>query len=177
VLGAHVGDVQHDPEQLELGVERVAGQRRDLHCLFDALQREVLRLGRQDRVIGGDQRVDGQQSERRRAVDEDELPVALEVHQRAAERDLAADLAGQRQLGLRQREVRRDHLAVNGLGGSNLPLKDVSQGRLDVGVGVEVVREVPLRIGVDHERVDIETREDVGEVPHQRRLAGAALLR
>ena len=65
-------------EPLEVGVEAVAGQLDDLERLLDALQREVLRLGAQQRVVGGDERVDRQQAERRRAVDDDDVVVAVD---------------------------------------------------------------------------------------------------
>ena len=48
----------------------------DLERLLDALEGEVLGLGRDQRVVGGDERVDGQQPERRRAVDQDQVVFA-----------------------------------------------------------------------------------------------------
>ena len=106
--------LKHDAEPLEVGVQAVARQLDDLERLLDALQREVLRLGAEQRVVGGDERVDGQQAERRRAVDEDDVVVVVDVLQRAAQRQLAAHLAGQRQLGLGQREVGGDDAVVDG---------------------------------------------------------------
>ena len=91
---AHVGDVEHDAEPVEVGVQAVAGELDDLERLLDALHREVLRLGGQQRVVGGDERVDGQQAERRRAVEQDDVVVVARRRlQRALERQLAAHLA------------------------------------------------------------------------------------
>ena len=45
-----------------------------------------------------------------------------------------------------------------------------------VGVDVEVVRQVALRVEVDREHAQARAAEDVGERAHRRRLAGAALL-
>ena len=103
--GAHVGDVEDHAEPLQVGVQAVAGELDDLERLLDALQREVLRLGAEQRLVGGDERVDGQQAERGRAVDEDDVVVVVDVRERLAQRQLAAHLAGERQLGLGQREV------------------------------------------------------------------------
>ena len=68
-----------DAEPVEVGVEAVAGELDDLERLLDALQREVLRLGAEQRVVGGDERVDRQQPEGGRAVDEDDVVVAVDV--------------------------------------------------------------------------------------------------
>ena len=45
-----------------------------------------------------------------------------------------------------------------------------------LGVDVEVVRQVALRIEVDGERLEPDAPEDVRQGPHRRGLAGAALL-
>ena len=73
---AHVGDVEEDAKPLQVGVQAVTGELDDLQGLLDALQREVLRLGAEQGPVGGDERVDREQAERRRAVDQDEV-VAL----------------------------------------------------------------------------------------------------
>ena len=74
---------------------------------------------------------------------------ALDVAQRVSQRHLAADLAGEHQLGLGEAEVRRDHLAVDRVDRARLAREHLAEGRLGVGVGVEVVAEVSLRVGVD----------------------------
>ena len=75
----HVGDVEQHAEPLEVGVEAVAGELDDLERLLDALEREVLGLGAEQRVVGGDERVDRQQPEGRRAVDQHDVEVALDL--------------------------------------------------------------------------------------------------
>ena len=84
VDGAQVGDVQHDAEPLEVGVEVLLRQLDHLERLLDALEREVLRLGRDQRVVGGHEGVDGQQAERGRAVDQHDVVAALHLHERRA---------------------------------------------------------------------------------------------
>ena len=101
------------PSSSSSGFSVSLGEVEDLQRLLDSLQGEVLRLGREHRVGGGDERVDRQQPERRRAVDQDHVVAALDVAQGVAHRHLAADLAGEHQLGLGEPEVRRDHGAVD----------------------------------------------------------------
>ena len=144
VAGAHVGDVEHDAEPLEVRVEAVAGQLDHLERLLDPLEREVLRLGRQQRVVGRDERVDGQQPERRRAVDQDQVVVAAHLAQRPLERQLAAHLAAEHQLGLGQAEVGRDDPVVDGLARLGAAGEHVADRRRGVGIDVQVVRQVAL---------------------------------
>ena len=96
------------PSQLRSRVEAVARELDDLERLLDALEREVLRLAAEQGVVGGDERVDGQEAERGRAVDEDDVVVVTDAGERLAQRQLAAELAGERQLGLGEAEVGGD---------------------------------------------------------------------
>ena len=93
--------------------------------------------------------VDGQQAERRRAVDEDEVVAALALAQGVAQGELAAHLAREDQLRLGEPEVGRDHVAVDGVDGLGLAGEHLAERRLRGRVGVEVVGEVALRVGVD----------------------------
>ena len=127
------------PEPLEVGVQRLLGQLDDLERLLDALEREVLRLGRQQRVVGGDDGVDRQQAERGRAVDEDQVVAALGLAQRALERHLAAHLAAQDELRLGQAEVGGQHVAVDRVDRLGLAGQHVGDRRVGVGRDVEVV--------------------------------------
>jgi hypothetical protein len=95
---------------------------------------------------------------------------------RVAQRQLTAHLPGEDQLRLREPEVRRDHLAVYRVDRLRLPGQHLAEGRLGVRIGVEVVGEVALGVRVDGDRVEPDAGEDVGQRPHRRRLAGAALL-
>ena len=167
---------EHDAEPLEVGVEVLARQLDHLERLLDALHREVLRLGAQQRVVGGDERVDGQQAERRRAVDQHDVVAVLDLAQRAPQRQLAAHLAAHRQLRLGEPEVRGDDPVVDRVGGSRAAAQHVADGRARLRVDVEVVGQVALRVEVDRERREADAPEDVGERAHHRRLAGAALL-
>ncbi len=153
VHGAHIGEVQQHTEQLEVRVEAVPRELDHLHRLLDALQREVLGLGGHERAVGGDQRVDRQQAERGRAVDQDQLVVAGGLGQRAAQRQLAAHLRAEHQLGLREAQVGGDQVVVDRLAGRGSSGQHVGDRRLDFGRQVEVVRQVALRVEVHRERL------------------------
>ena len=62
---------------------------------------------------------------------------------------------------------------VGGLGPAG---EDVADGRLGVGIDVQVVGQVALRVEVDRQHLEPELAEDVAQGPDRRRLAGAALL-
>ena len=92
----------HDAEPLEPLVQVLARELHHLEHLLDALEREVLALGADERVRRGDQRVHRQQPERRRAVDQDQVVLAARLAQRALQGQLAAHLPAQHQLRLGQ---------------------------------------------------------------------------
>src|SRR5204863_10101396 len=75
--GAIVVHGDDDAEDFELGVRTLAHLFDSLEQIVGAFEREVRRLDWDQQVRRRDQRVDGQQAERRRAVDDDvlELPV------------------------------------------------------------------------------------------------------
>ena len=75
--GALVVHGDDDAEDLELGVRALPHLLDGLEQVVGAFEREVRRLDRDQQMRRGDQRVDGQQAERRRAIDHDvlELPV------------------------------------------------------------------------------------------------------
>ena len=177
VDGAHVGEVEQHAEQRQPRVEAVPRQFDHLHRLLDPLQREVLGLGGDQRVIGGHERVDRQQPKRGRAVDQDHLVVAARVRQRPPERQLAAHLAAEHQLGLGEAQVGGDDVLVDRLGRRRASGEHVGDRRLDVGGEVEVVGQVALGVEIDRQRAHAAAAQDVGEGAHRGRLAGASLLR
>ena len=82
-----------------LRVQVLAHHRERVLELHEAAQREVLGLHRHDHAGRRDERVDRQQAERRRRVDEDVVVAVLDRRERLLERALAADLARQRHVG------------------------------------------------------------------------------
>ena len=173
---SHVGDVEQDAEPLELGVERVAGQLDHLKRLLDPLQREVLGLAAEQGLVGRDERVHGQQAESRRAVDHHDVVVLADLGDRLAQGQLPPDPAGQGDLGLGQAQVGRDHRVVNRLGGGAAPGEHVTDRRVGLGVDVEVVGEVALRVEVDRQDAQAGHAEGLHDVAYRGGLSGSALL-
>ena len=176
VHGADVGEVQKDADQGELRVEAVARKLEHLNRLLDALQCEVLGLGGDQRMVRGDKRVDRQQAQRRRAVDQDDLVVPTGLRERSLERHLAAHLAAQHQLRLGKAQVGGDDVLVDRLSGLRAAREHIGDRRLHVGRQVEVVGEVALRIEVNRQRAHAATTQDVGQRADRRGLPGAPLL-
>ena len=92
-----------------------------------------------------------------------DVVVVVDVLERLAQRQLAAHLAGERQLGLGERQVRRDDAVVDGLACLGAPGEDVADRRLRVGRDVEVVAKVALRVEVDGQHAEAGPAEDVGQ--------------
>ena len=127
-------------------------------------------------MVGRDQRVDGQQAERGRAVDEDQVVAAPYVSQRTPERQLSAHLAGENQLGLGEPEVGGQDVVVDRVARGGLAAQHVGDRRRRVRGHVEVVGEVALGIEIDAQHLEPRTPEGVGQRANGRRLARPALL-
>ena len=78
----------------------------------ETLERVVLALDRHDHVVGRGQPVDGQQTERRRAVDEHEVVLVADRVERPLELELAAEGGDELDLGAGEVDGRRDHEEV-----------------------------------------------------------------
>ena len=114
--------------------------------------------------------------ERGRAVDQDDVVVVGDARQRLAQRELAAHLAPERELGLGQVEVGGDDAVVDRVGGLGPAGEDVADGRARPRVDVQVVGQVALRVEVDHQHLEPERRKTSAQGPDRGRLAGSALL-
>ena len=78
--GQIVAPVEHgqrDAEDRQLGIEAGADPLDRLQQLAEPLEREEFGLQRHQDRIGGDQRVDGQQAERGRAIDQADVPAQV----------------------------------------------------------------------------------------------------
>ena len=67
--------------------------------LAETLEGVVLALDRDEHLVGGGQAVDGEQAERRRAVDEDEVVVAAHGLERPPQLELPAERGHELDLG------------------------------------------------------------------------------
>src|SRR6266545_5954535 len=89
---------REDSDDLDVRIEVLADHRQRVLELHESAERQVLALHREDDPLGRDERVDRQQSERRRRVDQDEVVVVAHRRECLLERALAADHRGERQL-------------------------------------------------------------------------------
>ena len=130
--------------------------------------------------FGRDERVDRQQAERGRRVDEDVVVAVAHLDERLLERALAADQRRQRELGAGEVDRRDGDVDLDGLDhvrDRDAVDEDVEHRALDrVGVHPLAHREVALRIEVDEEHALALLAQRDAEVERRRRLRDAALL-
>src|ERR1051325_8523733 len=99
VQRAAVEHGRQDPLDRDVRIQVLADHRKRVLELDEAAQREVLALHRDDDPVRRDERVDGQQPERRRRVDEDVVVAVLHRGERLLQGAFAADHARERELG------------------------------------------------------------------------------
>ena len=182
-LGPGVEHGQDDALDVELGVQVVADEVEGGKQLGQSFQGVVLALQRDQNGVGGRQRVDGQQPERRRAIDEDVVVVGLDVGQQAAEASFAA-LDG-RELDFRARERDRrwhDVEVIDRAGEGQFTKADAVDDRVvdrsfdGVTVETEATRGIALGVEVDDEDSLAEEGEVAPKIHDRRGLPDAALL-
>ena len=171
---------RQDALDLDVRVEVLTDHRERVLELDQTAHRQILALDGDDHLVGGRQRVDRQQPEARRRVDEDEVVVLLDLRQRLLQAPLAAD--HRRHRDLRAREVDRrardvdlalaDHLA------NRESVHEHVVHRLLERVRVDALRhrQVALRIHVAAQHAVALLGEGHGEVERGRGLGDAALL-
>jgi len=148
--------------------------------LYEAAHREVLALDRHDHLVGGGERIDGQQAEARRRVDADVVVVAVDLAEGLLERALAADLGAHGDLGAGQ--VDRgdgdvDLAMCDYLGDRQVVDEHVVHALLDlVRVDALAHGQVALRVEVDAEHAVAQLRQCHRQVEGRGRLGDAALL-
>ncbi len=168
------------PSMSTSGIEVLADHRQRVLQLDQPAHRQILALHGDDHLVGGRQRVDRQQPEAGRRVDEDEVVVLEDRLEGLLQRALAADHRRHRDLGAGEVDRRAgdvdlalaDHLADRDL------VHEHVVHRLLERVGVDALghREVALRVHVDAQHAVTLLRERDGEVERRRRLGDAALL-
>src|SRR5262249_32161354 len=107
---------RQDAFQLQVEVETLAYLVDRVQQQGDAPEAEELALQRHQYAVADGQRVDRQQTERRLAVDEDEIVVLADVTQHPRQGHLPGDLADQLDLGGRQVDVGRQQVQVGDVG-------------------------------------------------------------
>ena len=152
--------------------------------LGDAFQRQVFALNRNQHRIGGGKRIEGQQAERRGAVDHDEIVQVTNLIQPLLQPVLP-------RLGIHEFDLGADQVAVRGVDpqvGEIHGLEPhflqsfvrhqrvVERRSLGIILESECPRRVGLRVGIDEERRTLGDGQCCGETDGGRRLADAALL-
>src|SRR3954452_20054734 len=171
---------REDALDTDVRVEVLADHRERVLELDEPAQREVLALDGDDHAVCGDERVDRQQAERRRRVDEDPVVALPHGQDRLLERPLPPDHGGEGELGTG--EVDRGDGDVELVRPHNLrdrqPVaEDVEHRAVDlVGVPALRHRQVPLRVEVDQEHAHALLGERPPEVEGGRRLRDSTLL-
>ena len=169
-----------DPEP---GIEVILDQAYRADHLRHALKREVLALERDQHRIGRGERVDRQQSERRRTIDQDEVVGVADRSERSLESRLAGHHPDQLDLGAGQslspgheiqvsKRGREDRLLGVGLAEKHL----VDRGRPVVAIDPEPARGIALGVDVDKQDALAFLREAGAEIDGRRGLADATLL-
>ena len=124
------GQQAEDPQvPVELEADRVD----DLDEVVQALHRVELRLDRDDHAVGGDEPVDRQQAEVRRAVDQHVVVLDDRLAHRLAQDRLAAERREQLALGAGEVDVRRRDVDARGLGRQDDLVHRRAAVREDVG--------------------------------------------
>ena len=115
-VGPAVEERRQQAEDPQVAIQLQADRVDDLDEIGEALHRVVLRLDRDDHAVRGDEAVDGQQPEVRRAVDQDVVVVGHVAIDRVAQDRLATERREQLALGRCEVDVRRRDVDARDLG-------------------------------------------------------------
>src|SRR5580765_734281 len=164
----------------DVRVQVLANHAQRVLQLHEPAQGEVLALHGDDHAGRGDERVDRQQSERGRRVDDDEVVGRQHRRQRLLEGALPADHARQRELGageVDRRDSEVDLAVVEDLLEREPVDEHVVHRALDrVRVQALAHRQVALRIEIERKHLVPRLGERDGEIQRRRRLRYATFL-
>ena len=107
-IGALVEHRQQDAVDLEVRVEGVPHALDGIYDLADSLQGQVLGLDRDQHGVGGDQRVERDQTQRGRAIDEDMIELPGCLLEELLEQELSPLLVDQLQFHAHEVAIRRE---------------------------------------------------------------------
>ena len=182
-LGAGVVHHAHDRADLERRVEVAPDEVDVAQQLPETLERVVLALDRDEHLAGRAEAVDGQQAERRGAVDEDVVVVVEHGLDRPPQPGLPAERRDELDLGAGEVEAGRGDEQALDVGRLDAVLErhlvhqHVVHRRLEAAVlDAEPGRGVALRVEVDDQRALAELGQAGADVDRRRGLADAALL-
>ncbi len=182
-VGAVVEHGEDDAFDGETAVELDPDAVDGIEQLGDAFEGEVLGLHRDENGVGRDQGVEGEEVERRGAVEDDELEAVADGLEGATEAILPGVEGDELDVGAEEIFVGRDdgeEVELGGLesvGSSEVAHQDlVGVGTVRVAEEAEAAGSVGLWVAVDQEGWGLVRGERGGEVDGGGRLADAALL-
>jgi len=175
---------RENPDHLQIGIEPVDDLRDRIGQQGNTAQREELAFERNDDLVGGGQRIDRQQAQRRRTIDEDEVVAVAYPIEHPLQALFTGDFADQLHFGRRQIDIGRQQIHAFGRGGQHDLVERVltaEQQVVDrlvevVRVHAEPHRQRTLRIEVDQENAASGFCQRGAQVDGARRLADATLL-
>jgi hypothetical protein len=183
-IGPAVVEGRQQTEDPEIAVELHPDHVDDLDEIVQTLHRVVLGLDGDDDVVGGNQAVDRQEPEVRRAIDQDVVVRVDVVFQRVTQDLLTPERSEQLTLRAGEIDVGGCDIDAGGLGGAD----DVGERRAAIGqdvrhralnrieIDAESGGQVGLRVHVHAENSKSLFFERTGEIDRRRRLANSALL-
>src|SRR5438093_6630440 len=182
---ARVVERRQQSEHFQFRIEPGLHGLDDLEKRGDAFERVILRLYRDDHAVRRDERIEREQSQGRRAVDED-VGVALDdvLAELVTQGHLATDRVEELYFRGRKLERRWRDVEVPGLRrsddgrelevGVDQDIRDVLVDR--VQVDAETDGEIRLRIEIEAQNAMTERRERAAQVDGARRFSDATLL-
>ena len=172
---------ENDAHQGELRVEPVAHEVDGFEQTRETLERVVLALQGHDDVVRGRERIQREQPERRRTVDQDDLVGITQIGERVLESPLAVWLGDELDLGPIEIPARGNEVQVAEFRREHDVLHDTlaDQCVIDVlraGVAPERARRIGLGVDIDQEGRSFQGRDGRGDVDSGGGLANAPLL-
>lgn len=186
-IGAVVVHGEENAFETEIGVERLCDLVKGAHQLGDALQGEVFCLKRDEEAIGSDERIEGEEVERRRAVEQDEVVMVADRFQGFAQAELPSLHADEFERGsdevLAAGNQRKGGKVgrLGGIGDRGRSKEDVVDGEPLDFVGflaseAEASGGICLWVAVDEQDFATKLRKGRGQVDCGGRFAYATLL-
>ena len=164
----------------QLRIEALVAHFDAAHEIGDALERVILALHRDEHAVGRDERIDRQQLERRRTVDEDEVIVRLHRSKRVFHDVFPLRRADELDRAAGEIHICRQHVAVFRAADTVGSGRAVHQQVVAIGrhgfVHAHAGGAVALWVAVDEEHAPPALFERAGQVHARRRLADPAFL-
>ena len=182
---AQTGVVHRDEQtfDIELRIEAGLHDADGVQEFAEALEGEILALDGDNDRVGSREGIDGDETQRGAAVDNDKIILVADRFQGALDEILAAFLVDEFHLGTHQVDTRGEQREVGGVGLDDAlidigPAHETLVGALFelVGIDAEARRGIGLRVGVNEEHLELHDGQSGREVDGSRGFAHATFL-